>query len=107
MLVRIDKSVFSNITKGDLTKYINHKKNVNSINHFCTVPDTPAKHYYNKIHRYAEKASGEMYTRLMKFKIFARMESPENIHRIILVTLNQGGEISLFISLSKPTLAKT
>lgn len=51
------------------------------------------KHYYdNKIRRYAEKASGEMYTRLMKFKIFARMESSENTHRIILVTLNQWGE---------------
>lgn len=68
-------------------------KNGNSINHFCAIPDTPAKHYYdNKTHRYTEKASGEMYTRLMKFKIFARMESPENTHRIILVTLNQWGE---------------
>lgn len=40
----------------------------------------------------------------MKFQIITRMESSENIHRIILVTLNQWGE-NKFISLSKPTWA--
>jgi len=54
------------------------------------------------INRYAESYLVKYIQRLMKFKIFTRMESSENMHRIISLTLNQWGE-NKFISLSKPT----
>lgn len=42
----------------------------------------------------------------MKFKIFTRMDSSENMHTNILATLNQWGEkLVYFLSLGKPTLA--
>lgn len=52
------------------------------------------------------KLPDEIYTRLMKFKIVTRMEFSKNMHRIILVTLNQWGG-NKFISLSKSTWAYT
>lgn len=64
------------------------------------------QHSGNKINRYAGKVSGKIHPRLMKFKIFTRMDSSENMHTNILATLNQWGEkLVYFLSLGKPTLA--